>query len=141
MITITKSLYAIVMLCITILLIQILQICLTKSKGGVLEGFDADESSLLGLSSSKQITKGDLKRIEFSLEKILKKVKEAASCLTSSATTAKKGVRFMEQDDVVNVEEEESEEEDEGNYDYEYEDNGAIVEGFIEGFTQNCAEM
>lgn len=138
MITITKSLYAIVMLCITILLIQILQICLTKSKGGVLEGFDADESSLLGLSSSKQITKGDLKRIEFSLEKILKKVKEAASCLTSSATTAKKGVRFMEQ----NIEEEESEEEDEGNYDYEYEDdNGAIVEGFIEGFTQNCAEM
>lgn len=138
MITITKSLYAIVMLCITILLIQILQICLTKNKGGVLEGFDADESSLLNLSSSKQITKGDLKRIEFSLEKILKKVKEAASCLTSSATTVKKGVRFMEQ----NIEEEESEEEDERNYDYEYEDdNGAIVEGFIEGFTQNCAEM
>ena len=140
MITITKSLYAIVMLCITILLIQILQICLTKSKGGVLEGFDADESSLLGLSSSKQITKGDLKRIEFSLEKILKKVKEAASCLTSSATTAtKKGVRFMEQN--IEEEEEDGEEEDEGNYDYEYEDNGAIVEGFIEGFTQNCAEM
>lgn len=137
MITITKSLYAIVMLCITILLIQILQICLARNKGGVLEGFDADELTLQSLSSSKQITKGDLKRIEFSLEKILKKVKEAASCLTSTATTVKKGVRFVEQNDVVDQEEVSEEEE----YDYEYEDNGAIVEGFIEGFTQNCAEM
>lgn len=131
MITITKSLYAIVMLCITILLIQILQICLTKSKDSVLEGFDTDESSLLALSSSKHITKGDLKRIESSLEKILKKVKDAANCLTSEVV--KKGVRFAEQDDVVD-EEDESEEK-------QYEDNGALIEGFIEGFTQNCAEM
>lgn len=137
MITITKSLYAIVMLCVTILLIQLLQICLTKDRGSVKEGF------LSTADDSKLISKGDLKSVEATLESILKKVRDVSSFINKKS----QGVRFAEQN-----EEDTDEENDAGKppkkY-LKYEDNGALieddeegaVEGFIEGFTLNCAEM
>lgn len=137
MITITKSLYAIVMLCVTILLIQLLQICLTKDRGSVKEGF------LSSADDSKLISKGDLKSVEATLESILKKVRDVSSFINKKS----QGVRFAEQneDDI----DEENEASKPKKY-LKYEDNGALieddeegasVEGFIEGFTLNCAEM
>ena len=131
----SKFMYIIITLLVSIILIQVLQICTFKPKD-LIENFDEEVQSL---------SKSELKLMNHKLSRILEKVNCIPNCnkntkLQKSNTDVKKtknveikkGIPFSEDDNenIESVNEEQDEDEDENN-----------VEGFIDGLSHNCSQV
>lgn len=136
----SKFMYIVIILLICIILIQVLQICLSKNPSDFIENFEEEANSL---------SKSDLnilnKKLNFIINKVncipdcnLKKKVDILKTQKSEKlikTNKKKGILFSEDDENVDDENVDEENVDEN---VDEKDN---VEGFIDGLSHNCSHI